>query len=273
MMKKLFAACAAVGLVAAATVSFTSTADAAPEIPLPAVPIPALPPQLDPVLSIVAPIVRPHCTSITLLSVLAPALIPTAGLPVALPSTFALFAPVFAACGEFAVPASSPTYVCAMDDQITALISLTVASALGTDLPLDTRFVGPLVESLEVIQKKIPASAGGTAPDLGQTGYKGFACRTIGGTPTLSPTDPPEEGDGPVVDLPTSVEGVSFDQSDFLDAIAPVTDAANLSPVTSTRTTTKFFNNRFAYPIVFLLPLLLLALGGYVGRVVTRPIR
>lgn len=265
-----------IGLGAVAlTLAMAPTAAAQVAVPVPNIPIPPLPAQADPVLEVLGPIATPQCATATVVGVLAPALVgpslPT--LPVSI-NTFALFAPVYTICGELPPAGERVRFVCAVDDQVAALASLAGEQSIGTALPLDLRLVGPAVEVVSVIQDKLPQQAADAG--LAKLAQDALACRVFGATAPEAPLPTDDDGDDEAAfDIPVAANsGAPLELSEFLDVLDQANvDTPDLSTVTPARNAERFFTGGpFEYPIVFVLPLLLLAVGAYVGRTLTKPI-
>lgn len=266
------------GVVAAAlTVAMATPATAQVEIPIPSVPLPALPSQAEPVLEVLGPIATPQCATATVVGVLLPALVGPSlpALPVAI-NTFAVFAPVYTICGQLPPPGERVRLVCAVDDQVAALATLAGEQSIGTALPIDTRVVGPAVEIVSVIQDKLPAQAKANTPDLAKTASEALACRVFGAGPPVPSAEPTPgtDQDAEAFDIPVAANtGNPLELSDFLDVLDQAEEGTSPPAVISPEPVTRVIDGRFHYPVIFVLPLLLLAIGAYVGRVVTKPIR
>lgn len=261
--------------IATAAVIVAFAPGAAAQVSIPALPVPTLPPQAQPVLEVLGPVVLPQCATATVVGVLAPALVGPSlpSLPVDV-NTFGLFAPVFTICGQFPPAGDKVRFVCAVDDQVAALASVVGQNTIGAALPLDTRLVGPAVEVVGVVQDNLPQQA--RAKDLQKLAEQSLACRVYGATTQPTPSTPGTEP-APTFDEPVVInDGAPLDLSDFVDVLNQAQDPSttpDLSAVTPARAAQDIFTGGpFQYPIVFVLPLLLLAIGAYVGRALTKPI-
>jgi hypothetical protein len=256
----------AVGLLAIA-------APARAQIEPPPLPLPTVPPEAQPVLEVIGPIASPYCGNATLVVALLPGLLGGAGLPALPINIFPLLGPAFVVCGSIPPPDGSSLVVCAADDQVLALLSTVTVAAAGIPPPVDTRIVGPLVEVVAVLEDQLP-------PPLNSNGVAAqvrgaLACRAARDTPAPQPDAEPEEevaavADEPIPDILSFAE-LPVDDLPALDAAGGANQVGSsaapaLAPVAGVR------NTGFAYPVVFAFPLLVLVLGGYLGRALTRPV-
>jgi hypothetical protein len=231
--------------------------------------IPAPPPETTPVLEVIAPTVSPVCGNALLVAVLAPGLVAgeTGGaLPVD-PSP--ALAPLYVVCG--AVPGPPARLSCDADHSLNETANAAAGAVAGTPLPVGVDPVGNEVEQLVVIQDKLPPPANATGA-LDQV-VATLNCKAVASV-TAPPAPAASEGDEPVDD---SVLGEEFALAPLLDTLAP--GIATIAPPPSgddvipiAPATTTVAGVGFLYPVVFALPLVLLVLGGYLGRSLTQPV-
>ncbi len=262
----------AVAALAVAVVVGGAPAPAHAQVAPPALPVlPPVPSQLNPLLDLLAPVGSPTCGSASLLALTASALLP-ASLGASSLLGFGL-APVFIVCGNVPVPDGSTQLVCAVDDQVLAALSTVTLATIGSGPPVSTRLVGPVVETFYVLQANAPAAVGG----LGGAGLLSgaLACRAL-----RAPSPPPPPASAPAVSDDDAPE-VSGDEfllpylgSDFAigssgdEGVTSLLPGARVAPAVAVEGA-----HPFAYPLVFVLPLLLLAVGGYLARGLTDDIR
>lgn len=260
------------GLIAAATLALGLLllgGPAAAQVAIPPLPLPPLPPETQPVLEVVAPIVSPQCGNATLVVALAPGLIGTATGPLPI-DILPLLGPAFVICGSVPVPAADTQLVCAADDQVLAALTQVTLAAAGIPPPVDIRIVGPLAEILVKVQDSLPAPA--NTAGLGEMAVATLACRPLhnttpapAATPAVEPVAPTDTISDDLV-LPDVAGSTLTAPADVVPDTAIARQAPALQPVAD------IGGPGFAYPVVFALPLLLLILGGYLGRALTQPV-
>ncbi len=239
---------------------------------LPPLPLPTVPSEAQPVLEIVAPLASPQCGNATLVVALAPGVIGGAVGPLPL-DILPLLGPAFVICGSIPVPEPSSRLVCAVDDQVLAALTQVTVAAAGLAPPVDTRIVGPLAEILVHVQDNLPPPA--NTAGLAEMAAATLACRAVrnaappddAAVEEAAAPEPPTDTFSDELALPDL--GTDLTVSDEIvggDAITPSAEAPNLVPVADVGST------GFAYPVVFALPLLLLVIGGYLGRALTQPV-
>ena len=241
---------------------------------IPPLPLPTPPQELQPVLEVVAPVVSPQCGNATLVVALAPGIIGGVTGPLPL-DILPLLGPAFVICGSVPVPEASGQLVCAVDDQILAAVTQVTLAAAGIPPPVDIRVVGPLTEVIFNVQDNLPPPA--NTAGLAEMASATLACRNLR-TATPTPPEPEPVVAESVTDIPADTGGDELALPDLTapdltaagdvggDAITPSPAAPALQPVADVG------GPGFAYPIVFALPLLLLAIGGYLGRALTQPV-
>jgi hypothetical protein len=241
---------------------------------IPPLPLPTIPPEAQPVLEIVAPIVSPQCGNATLVVALAPGIVGGAVGPLPI-DILPLLGPAFVICGSVPVPAPDSQLVCAVDDQILAAITQVTLAAAGIPPPVDLRIVGPLAEILVGVEDNLPAPA--NTAGLGETAAATLACRAVR-PPTSTQSDAASAVEATSTDVPTDVATDALALPDFSvgDISAPVDlSAGGTAPAAQAPTfqpVADIGGPGFAYPVVFALPLLLFAIGGYLGRALTQPV-
>jgi hypothetical protein len=263
-------------VTAASAFTFALALFAAPalaQIEPPPLPLPTPPEQLQPVLEVVAPVASPQCGNATLVVAIGPSVVPVplSTLPI---NPLPLLGPVFVLCGSVPVPSAKSQLVCAVDDQIVAALNQATVAAAGTPLPVDVRVVGPTVEALFVLQDKLPPPA--STAGLAETAKATLACRFVreASTSSVAPPDvaPEVAADTSVVEelaLPDLTTGDIFFP---LDTPASPELAAPTAQTPALRPVVEIGGPGFAYPVVFILPLLLLVIGGYLGWALTQPV-
>lgn len=262
MMRRALTALAAAGLLALGV----GVVPAHAQVP----PVPPPPDQATPVLELVAPTVSPVCGDAILAVTLAPVLLGGEG--VALPvDALPVFGPAFIVCGS--IPQPPQRLSCSPDVTVRGPIDTATGTAAGTVLPVDTSIFGPLVEQEFVLEDTLGAPV--NTAGVGATVAGTLTCTVI--------QAPASEEPAPETEPDTEVEAEeSIPDLGVPDLAAPAVDysalgstpapseaqlgsaGAPISPILAG-------GPGFAYPIVFVLPLLLLALIGYFGWVLTRP--
>jgi hypothetical protein len=236
--------------------------------------VPAPPAQTAPVFEFVAPVVSPVCGNAVLVLALAPGIVSgQLGMPLPV-DILPLFAPALVLCGS--VPQPPAKLTCSADDTVGDAVGSAVAAAAGLPLPVETRVVGPLAEETVVIEDKLP-------PPLDTQGVSDRVVQTLDcrSADVQRDVGPDEEPAAEPAEQPTSID--EFD--DFalpdlslggdLSSLDGTVDGGNTDggaqfaaqPVVGATT-----GPGFAYPVVFALPLVMLVIGGYLGRVLTQPV-
>lgn len=268
------------GLVAVSLLALAWPLRAAPiEPPVP--PVPPPPAELQPVFEVIAPIASPECGNATLVV----ALLPTAEATVPLPGGFPvnvlpLFGPALVVCGSVPIPGTR--LQCSPDAAAASALNQAAGAAAGIPVPVDSRVVGPAVQEIYVVQDNVPAPL--SSAGLGDTVAGTLTCTNLAAPapaqPPVEETPPAEAAEPPPADLGDVTAGDS--------AVSGFTTSADLSAAGSTSPVDQIVSQSqrpivqaaqvsgggpgFAYPVILALPLLLLALGGYLGWVLTRPV-
>jgi hypothetical protein len=240
--------------------------------PIAAAQVPPPPEQLTPVFELVSPIVSPFCGNASLLVGLGPALIAgQLGMPLPV-DILPLVGPVVVVCGS--IPAPPQRLTCSPDTTIRTTLDTITGTAAGTQLPIDTTLVGPAVEQTIVLQDMLPApaSTAGLAEMVSQT----LTC-TAAKAPTAPDLGPTEEEIAPETSAPESFDDVAIpDFSADVLGLGPLDSAPavdqQIGDAALPQQLADLASGGFAYPIVFALPLVLLALGGYLGWALTQPV-
>lgn len=265
-------ACLAISAAATfAAIAPTSAQVAPPALP----PIPPLPEETRPVLAVLGPITSPACGTALFVAGLAP------GLAASVPEPFrSLIAPTllttFSVCASIPIPPGSTQLVCAADDQLAAIIGTAVDRTLGAGLPvpLEPRVVGPLVEVTVIGENTLPEPLKGLGG--AELLRDGLACRYA----KPAPTGPDAETPPPPQPVPTT-PAAPIDQFDYSIGLAPLAPlpaplvtpptgglqadpTPSLQPIAGVTTTLPY-----SHPIVFVLPLLVMAVASYVARNLT----
>jgi hypothetical protein len=149
-------------------------------------------------------------------------------------------------------------------------------------VPADTRVAGPAVGELFVVQNNLPAPL--NTAGLAEQSAGALQCKALAAPapPPVASAPPPEQAPAPSEvsglsvtdnsggDVNTSLGG-SF-AAPPLPASPPATIVAQAEPPTVPAVQVSGSGPGFAYPIILVLPLLLVALGGYLGWALTRPV-
>jgi hypothetical protein len=248
-----------------------ATAQVLPPLPIP--PIPAPPAEALPVLEVLGPVVSTACANGQAVLVLG-LLVGGAGLS-SLPVEIDLLGtvgPVFTVCGV--VPTPGERYRCISDDFVQGLGNLPVQLALGLPLPLDLSLLSQLVGTTYEVQDLLPPLADLGLGELGTlldtVVSSGLSCTTVQDEEDPPPTTQPSVDDGDDVDLGAGFEppALSGDLPSLVDAVPeesmplPAGTPVVAAPIASVFS--------FRYPVVFLLPLLLLGIAAFLGRAFTR---
>ena len=230
--------------------------------------IPPPPPETAPVFEVIAPTVSPACGNALLVAVLAPGLIAgqTGGaLPID-PSP--AIGPLFVVCG--AVPAPPARLSCDADRSVNETANAIAAGVAGTPLPVGADPFGNIVEQTVVLEDKLPPPANATGVTDQLVAVLNCKAATSVKTPAV-PTEP--SSDEPYDD---SVLGDEYSLAPLFDSLTPdlTTPTTSLVPGQALPATpvSTVAGVGFLYPVVFALPLVLLVLGGYLGRSLTQPV-
>ncbi|MBV9663757.1 MAG: hypothetical protein JOZ37_07305 [Actinobacteria bacterium] len=243
-------------------------------------PIPPPPEQVQPALEVIAPVVSPECGN----AAFATALVPTAEAMVPLPGGFPVnvlpvFGPVLVVCGS--VPLPGQRLQCSPDKAASDALNQVTGAAAGTPVPADTRVVGPIVQETFVVQDALPppANTAGLAEQASGT----LTCTNLDAKTAPPPETPPAEASEPP---PSDASGFTADQGANVEGfttgpgVPDLSAAAPSGPVQQIIaqsqqpivTASTVSGPGFAYPVILVLPLLLIALGGYLGWALTRPV-
>ncbi len=239
--------------------------------------VPAPPPESEPVLELVAPVASPVCGDAVLAVTLTPVVLGGAlGMPA--PDLLPVFGPAFVVCGS--IPAPPQRLRCMPDDTAQGALDQATGTAIGSPLPLDTGVTGALTEEIVVLEDTLgpPADTAG----LSATAVGTLQCKAIETPVPAEPepeTPPPDTSEAPQNE--STVEAVNElalpdltgVQSDYgaLDETPPVEAQLGLA-ASPTESVAAVGGPGFAYPVVFAIPLALLAIVGYFGWVLTRPV-
>lgn len=223
--------------------------------------LPPLPDELQPVFELVSPIVWPACANAILVTVVPGVL----GVPLP-PEISTATGAVYVVCGAIPEPGYLPT--CALDLQIVSIVSEVLSSTVGLPLPLFVIPMASLVGQVRAIEDQLPPLPSQLTPVVagvlmcGEAGPPAPAPTTTTTAPPLpTPTAPAEVALPPIT--PPAV---------VAPPIAAPEVAAPLQPTTNRTVTTTTTGPGFRYPVVFALPIVLLALGTYLGRTLTQPL-
>jgi hypothetical protein len=243
-------------------------------------PIPPLPPppaELQPVLEVVAPIASAECGNAVVVTVLLPVATGTVPIPGGLPvNVLPLLGPAFVVCG--AVPQPATRLSCSPDQAASDALNQVAAAAAGIPVPADTRVFGPAVQEIYTVQDNLPPplSTAGLADQI-----SGALTCTALNAPAAPPVDtaPPAEAAQPPADVSGLVLGDFVGGTSTLGDFAspagtpsPVAEIIAQSQRPAVQPVAQVSGPGFAYPVILVLPLLLLALGGYLGWALTRPV-
>jgi hypothetical protein len=255
------------GLLVLAVPSMLRPVEAAPaqEAPLPTDSLIPLLAPLQPVLEVISPIVYPLCSNAVLVTVLPGAT------GVELPPELSLVTgPLLVLCGSVPIPGTN-TRVCALDAEGQALLAEATKPLIGAGLPVEvapakwiTGLLDNIVDRIDLPGIPLGSTVAATLqcvdpPPESSTTLPAGSGAPSPSTPTVQPA--------PIVDLPT------FADLQTLPPLAPSLVAAPTAPEIATAPVVRLIDQpRFRYPVVMGLPLALLALLVFFGRVLTRPI-
>jgi hypothetical protein len=232
--------------------------------------VPPPPEEAEPVFELVAPIASPACANGVLVIALAPGLVQgQLGRPLPV-NLLPVFGPALVLCGSFPQPPAKLT--CAADDSLADTVGSIVAAAAGIPSPVEVRAVGPVVEQIIVVEDNFPPPL--DAAGLGNTVSGTLECRTAEQSPDAPSDDAPSAAEQPTTseDFFEDFALPDLTLGDDLLARGTTDDAGSVPSLDSTRPVVGVGGVGFAYPVVFALPLLLLVIGGYLGRVLTQPV-
>jgi hypothetical protein len=265
------------GLVLASMTMLAWPLRAAPiDPPLP--PVPPPPAEVQPVLELLAPVVSPECGNTAFAVALLPTVTGMVPLPGGLPvNILPVFGPVLVVCG--AVPQPGVRLSCSADESAAAALNQVTTTAAGLPLPADSRVIGPVVQEVFVLQDNLPAPA--NSAGLAEQISGALQCHDLAAVaPAPVDTSPPAEETQPPADVSGftvddgSLGGLSGSLGDFAAAAGPTSPVAEIIAESQRPTVplAQVSGPGFAYPVILVLPLLLLALGGYLGWALTRPV-
>ena len=232
--------------------------------------VPAPPEEAAPVFELVAPTVSPVCGDAVLVVALAPGLVagPTGGaLPIEVVTP--AFGPLFVVCGS--VPAPPARLSCDADRSLNETANQIAAAIAGTPLPVGVDPVGNAVEQTIVIQDIV-------SPPSQVKGLLDQAVATLNCKAVAAPVEQKEPAEQPAPEetFDDSVLGDELALAPLLDTLTPDVPNASPSPYRPAplpvTPAAQVAGGGFHYPIVFVLPLVLLVLGGYLGRALTQPV-
>jgi hypothetical protein len=179
------------------------------------------------------------------------------------------FGPVVEICG--AVPAPPARLSCDTDQTVADTINTLAGAAIGSPLPFGVNVFGIAAEQVIVIQDLLPLPANAT--DVRDQVVATLNCKAA-----VTPAPPPDAA----VEAPTDNTTPSDELTDLalpgLVADLPTLDTTSGSFETGAAAplpvapVAELGGPGFAYPVVFALPLVLLIIGGYLGRALTRPV-
>lgn len=265
------------GVVAVSMAALMWPLRAAPIDP-PIPPIPPPPEQAQPALEVIAPVVSPQCGN----AAFATALVPTAEAMVPIPGGFPVnvlpvFGPVLVVCGS--VPIPGQRLQCSPDQAASDALNQVTGAAAGLPVPADTRVVGPAVQEVFIVQDSLPPPA--NSAGLAEAASGTLTCVNLDAKTAPPPETPPAEAAEPP---PSDVSGFTVDEGAAVGGFtAPAGDLSVTAPTGPVQeiiaqsqrpivSAAAVGGPGFAYPVILVLPLLLLALGGYLGWALTRPV-
>lgn len=226
--------------------------------------------QLSPVLQLISPIVWPACGDAVLVTV-APAAL---GLSIP-PQLAALFGPLIILCG--AVPQPNGQRVCALDQAAQAALDQVSKALLGSALPIAVNPVGSLAGQLVLItdlvhEPNLPAEA---TVDAVLSCHPPKVAGTTTTVPAVGRAGGPVAPTMPTTSTVTFQAPPTFAQLQALPPLLPPTTPLPLAVPVRTPTKTPIVlisQPRFRYPVVMGLPLVLLVVGLFLARALTRPL-
>ena len=265
-MKRLARALLAGGLLAAASMWIAPPAGAQ---------IPELPSQLDPVLEVIGPVASAGCGELGTAFQLAPLLYSTYfGMP--LPSDLlTLLGPVIVVCGSLPPLSPGQRLKCGPDQTTYDLLNL-IATTAGQTLPASPpELIAPLGATIFAVQDALPPPTN-TLP-IAAIAAITLECKPIAAnTPSDVNITPSPDDALPINSGEDSLGGGEFALPP--DALNPLglPDASGELPSValppSRNPVLRAAGTGFAYPVVFALPLLILVIGGFLGRALTAPV-
>jgi hypothetical protein len=262
-------------LVAAAVPAFAQAVPPLPPPPqvLPPVPAPQPPAQAKPVFAFLAPTLYPNCGAAALIAFLPGSEVPALPGPYPYPvpgpyiesQVYDVTGPLFVMCA--AVPRPTTEYKCLLDAQQEAILNTLEANAAGTTVPLGLHPEGSLVEQSIVVEDKLPASA--KPVDVGSLAVQFLVC-----SPIVDEAPPPGQFFPPIAE--PSNEPFTPGTSSYLPGTVGTTSrtiggyGAITGSLPATNRPSTPVGEGVRYAAVWLLPLGLLGLFGYVGPALTR---
>jgi len=247
--------------------STTTTTTAPPE----GEPPPEEPGDLTPVFEVLGPVVWPLCQDAVAVLLTFPEV----------PAVSSEDAPIFVLCGMVTDPDGRQT--CAVDATAQLLIAQAAGPVLGaTPAPVPAQepvaaAAGLLVE----VHDTAPPPPAPLPADPVDVAVASLGCLPANPADPSLPPVPPTAGlpAGPGADplglgTPAPAPALALRLPPLVPATSPAPAAASASPISASppSLTRLLTGPRFAYPVVFAVPLLLLAAGSYLGRTLTRPI-
>lgn len=222
---------------------------------------------LAPYLELVAPIASPVCADAALVNFV---------IPVALGAELSalvaqLISPVFVVCGSVPLPDGSRT--CAIDEQVRGPFDELLAST-GMALPLAAPGVGSVVDVVARIEDRVDLADPTLAPTLDAV----LQCTQATTTPLPPLPDPPPAAPAPtpasVIDTPPlpAVPVADYVAPPLPPVSVAVPEVPSAVPAPTRVAVVSTGPLPFRYPVVFVLPLALLALGGAMSRTLTQPV-
>lgn len=256
-------------LLGVAPAAYAQSVPTLPPVPeLPPIPAPQPPAQAQPVFELVAPTVFPECGAGALLVFLAGSTLAQQGVQVG-GNLYDVTGPVFAVCG--AVPRPPAQYECLLDAQQDALLNTLEARAAGTTVPLGVHPEGIAVEQAIVVQDKLPPPISTAA--LGSLAVQFLACSPVEtGEPESNQYFPPitEPSNEPFSSTPSGyIPATAGTQS---RTFAGYGTGAATTPLPPTVRPSTPIGEGIRYAAIWLLPLGLLAMFGYLGPALTREV-
>ncbi len=276
VVRRICRVIAPVVFLALTAAAFGSPRPAAAQVDVPLPPVPAVP--ANPVFDLLAPIASPTCGTALYVALAGPTLVPpTVPQPVPVAT---LFAPVYAVCLSVPVPPDSTQLVCAADDQVSGALTAALLPVLGSGPPVGTRTVGPIVEVTALAEQAAPAPVNGLGGSAALGGA--LSCRALRPPPTAAPTTPAAPTtEGDEADSVDDSFGFDLPDADLADPLGLGLDAPGLDAdggvAPPSRGATRALSGEpvgpFDYPLVFLAPLLIAALGAFFTRALTAEVR
>jgi hypothetical protein len=224
--------------------------------------VPPLPPETQPALEGVSPIVAPACGN----AILGATILAGTAPPEAREALELATANVFVLCGSIPIPPTAPTH-CVDDDVLATVLTQVGGATIGGALPVAPPGAGQVVDAIRILQDRfpVPADDEGLVASLAAAldcRFASVSAPTPGRTPTADVGDTPG---GQVIDGPPVLVPIGTGAPIPVGALG-VTDSVRnvaVAPVVPSRASGP--GRPVSHPI-WIVPVLLAAVGLVVGR-------